>query len=168
VKIYAGVGSRETPAPVLNGMENLGYRLAKAGWTLRSGAAPGADSAFERGAVRGKGEAEIFLPWNGFQGRQDGIVPATWETAMAMAKEFHPNWPACTPGARKLHARNCFQVLGLTLDDPVDCVICWTKDGRGGGGTGQALRIAGSRGIPIYDLGANGVTLYTIVEVLGL
>lgn len=31
-------------------------------------------------------------------------------------------------------------------------VICWTKEGKRGGGTGQALRIAQHFYIPIFDL----------------
>ena len=52
--------------------------------------------------------------------------------------------------------RNGCQVLGLNLDDPVDAVVCWTKDGKGGGGTGQAIRIAKSRNIPIFDIAIPG------------
>lgn len=38
------------------------------------------------------------------------------------------------------------------MTDPVDFVVCWTKEAKGGGGTGQALRIARDRGIAVYDL----------------
>lgn len=31
--------------------------------------------------------------------------------------------------------------------------ICWTKNGSGQGGTGQALRIAKAYNIPIFDAG---------------
>jgi hypothetical protein len=72
---------------------------------------------------------------------------------MDMAKQFHPAWNRCSPGARKLHARNCFQVMGRDLNSPVDFIICWTRGGLGGGGTGQALRIAKHYNIPVFDLG---------------
>jgi hypothetical protein len=32
-------------------------------------------------------------------------------------------------------------------------VICWTSRGLGGGGTGQAIRIAKAHKIPVFDLG---------------
>jgi hypothetical protein len=32
-------------------------------------------------------------------------------------------------------------------------VICYTPNGQGGGGTGQAIRIARDHGIEIHDLG---------------
>lgn len=52
----------------------------------------------------------------------------------------------------KLHARNCYQVLGADLRTPTQFVICWTPRGSGEGGTGQALRIAKAYNIPIFDL----------------
>lgn len=60
-----------------------------------------------------------------------------------------------------LHARNMHIILGANLDSPVEIVICWTKDGLRSGGTGQALRLAESRDIPIYDLGIPDLLLRT-------
>lgn len=158
---YAGIGSRETPAEVLQEMQRLGANLARKGFVLRSGAAPGADSAFERGCDSAGGDKQIFLPWPGFADRpiEPGRVFAgVGPNALALAELHHPNWTACSRAARNLHARNGYQVLGRKLDDPVAFVICWTKDGKGGGGTGQALRIATANHIPIIDLGgAHGI-----------
>ncbi len=47
---YTGIGSRSTPEAIQKIMTELAYELGKSGWTLRSGCAPGADSAFEFGA----------------------------------------------------------------------------------------------------------------------
>ena len=44
---YAGIGSRRTPGPALNAMRATAERLATLGYTMRSGHAPGADTAFE-------------------------------------------------------------------------------------------------------------------------
>lgn len=140
-RTYAGIGSRETPADVLQLMYELGAWLARQGYTLRSGGAEGADSAFEQGALSVAGaRAEIFTP-----------MDATPE-ALRLASEIHPNWNACTSYARKLHARNCFQVLGRTLDDPVTFVVCWTRGGQPVGGTATAIRLAERNGIPIFNL----------------
>jgi hypothetical protein len=49
-------------------------------------------------------------------------------------------------------ARNAYQVLSTTLEDPVDFVICWTKGGKLVGGTAQAMKIAMDFGVPIYNL----------------
>ena len=151
---YAGIGSRETPSNILKLMTTIGVKLAPT-HTLRSGGAGGADSAFEMGVDSVRGPKQIFIPWSGFAGRmpQRGVVFAgVGPNAMELAERFHPAWYRCSPGARKLHARNGYQVLGPRLDEPVDFVICWTPLARGSGGTGQAIRIARSRGIPIHDL----------------
>ena len=39
------------------------------------------------------------------------------------------------------------------MNTPSDFVICWTKGGKGQGGTGQALRLARDYNIPIFDCG---------------
>lgn len=162
MKTYAGIGSRETPDDVLALMESLGLRLARDGWTLRSGGAPGADSAFERGAMRGMDQEllepwpEIYLPWPNFNGRPDGPdrVVAQQE-AFEIASRHHPAWFRLSRGAKMLHARNVHQVLGPNVAEPTPSkfVLCWTKGGKGGGGTGQAIRVAGVYGVPVYDLG---------------
>lgn len=135
-KAYAGIGSRETPTDVMHQMGNIASYLAGLGFTLRSGGAGGADTAFELRATK----KEIFRPHH-----------ATAE-AMELASRFHPAWHRCSDYAQRLHARNGFQVLGADLTSPSAFVVCWTKDGKASGGTGQALRIAEHYGIPIFNL----------------
>lgn len=149
--IYAGIGSRETPAEVLNAMRRVGARLAAGGWILRSGAAAGADTAFEVGCDSEDGFKEIYLPWPGFENHPGPFHPLT-QAAFELAATYHPKWESCGPLARCMHARNGYQVLGADLETPADCVICWTADGHASGGTGQALRIARARGIPAFNL----------------
>lgn len=152
---YAGIGSRQTPQECMEIMFEIAQQMAPT-WTLRSGAAHGADTAFYEGAMAGKGQCEIFLPWNGFNGftasNKGFYVPTFQGQTMDIAKHFHPNWDACSPAAKKMHGRNVCQVAGLDLNTKTDLVICWTKDGKRGGGTGQALRIAEYLEIPIFDL----------------
>ena len=66
MKYYAGIGSRETPNDICLYMTTIAKKLAKLGYTCNSGGADGADSAFERGAVINR---QIFLPWDGFNGK---------------------------------------------------------------------------------------------------
>ena len=63
---YAGIGSRKTPVHILSKMRRVAERLEVRGYTLRSGGADGADTAFEEGCKR----KEIFLPQPGFNGRE--------------------------------------------------------------------------------------------------
>jgi len=49
VRFYTGVGSRETPTRVMDVMTLVSSALAGLGYTLRSGASAGADSALENG-----------------------------------------------------------------------------------------------------------------------
>lgn len=154
---YAGIGSRETPEPVLTLMSRIAYDLAQRNWCLRSGAAQGADKAFEHGCNAAGGQKEIYIPWTGFDGRNQREIVLdrlpNVQQAYNLAERMHPAWNRCSQGARKLHTRNIYQVLGRDLESPVKVVICWTKGGLGEGGTGQALRLAETLGIEIHDLG---------------
>lgn len=161
---YAGIGSRETPFEIQGEMIKLAEELAKKGYTLRSGAAEGADKAFEEGA---KEKKEIF-PGNKSAGKIEHSIAA----------EIHPNWEGMLESARNkaekkgkdpeaaaayvanLMARNTNQIFGAKLDTPVDFVVAWTPDGATNymqrsiktGGTGQAIDMASRKGIPVINL----------------
>ena len=180
-RYYAGIGSRETPPEIRLLMIAAAQKLCRQGWWLRSGGAEGADTAFEEGvdSVNPK-QKEIWLPWDGFNGRyyEDGDG---WQFRigsdrdMDEAKAFHPAWHRLSQGGRKLQARNVAQILGGWVqpvpspDDPDPdfgggaydayragptslMVVCWTKDGKASGGTGQAIRIAQAHGVPVRNL----------------
>lgn len=159
---YAGIGSRETPVEIIGLMRDVAFRLAWRGWVLRSGAAQGADTAFEDGAFSAYFNSgrvpkpEIYLPWIGFEGRRPTVTKRCepQPEAFEIAKQFHPKWDELTQGAQKLHARNVHQILGPDVTEMrlSQFVLCWTKNGAGGGGTGQALRIARHYDVPIFDL----------------
>lgn len=146
-RFYTGIGSRETPFPILRLMTRIAKRMATSGYILRSGGAKGADTAFEKGAGDQK---EIYLPYLGFNGSDSTLLPT--DEAFEMAAKFHPAWHNCNESARQFHARNCHQVLGHDLKTPTTLVICWTQAGLQGGGTGQAMRIADAHGIRIDNL----------------
>jgi hypothetical protein len=163
---YAGTGSRETPCDVLELIESIAARLARQGWTLRTGMSPGADQAFYRGARDGCGGVELYLPWPDFEagarlggdGEEVHVLPRPSEDAYELAARFHPSWEGLSAGARHLLARDGHQVLGADLATPVKFVVCWTPDGSldgtgpRAGGTGQALRIAHHDGIGVLNL----------------
>ena len=153
---YTGVGSRTTPVNVMVTMTHTALLLRKRFYKLRSGGAEGADSAFEAGA---NGLMEIFLPYKRFNGRianNDQYINASVQPdffkALAIAEDIHPAWNACNDAARKLHARNCMQVLGRDLQTPSDFLICWTPDGREKNGTRTAIVLSERNNIPVYNL----------------
>ena len=176
MKFYAGVGSRKTPAEILDMMRFIAGLLADEGWTLRSGGADGADTAFEDGARLASGPVRIYLPADGFNGHQAdtdrGVLAPKQAWALEAAAVAHPNWDACSMFAKRAHTRNVHQVLGHEQYIGPDrtivpmerrksaFVLCWTPDGavvprectQETGGTGQAIRIAFRAGVPVFNL----------------
>jgi hypothetical protein len=146
---YAGIGSRKVPIDQQRMMTDFAKFACEHDWILRSGAAPGADQAFEQGAGDQK---EIFTA--------NSNVP---ESAFEIAAEVHPAWNACSAYAKRLHARNVMQILGQNLDAPVRFVLCWTPDGcedhfkrtMNTGGTGQAISVASLLNIPVFNMRIN-------------
>lgn len=165
-RIYAGIGSRETPPEILEDMVTIATIAGRDGWCLRSGGADGADSAFEHGAVLGNGARHIFLPWAEFNNRTSPRNSPP-DVAFEMASHVHVRWPALRPGARSLIARNMQQILGDEEGFGMfksKCVICWTPDGcdtaekytAKTGGTGSAIFLASTLNIPIFNLKNKG------------
>ena len=149
-KYYAGVGSRDTPIDVLMRMRDYARILDGRGHILRTGGASGADTAFAQGTR--PDHRVVYLPWKGYNDR-DGIVVGEDERLRQIAERYHPAWHNCRSSVRALHTRNVPIVLGHT--EPVilsHFLLCWTPGYLGGGGTGQAIRIARAYGVPVYDL----------------
>lgn len=151
-RYYAGIGSRETPKEIIDIMIQIAESLGKMGVVLRSGAAEGADSAFELGCDKVNGLKEIYLPWNGFQNSKSTLVVKD-PKAFEFVEKYHPGFSRLSQGALKLQARNSHQVLGWDLKSPSDFIVCYTPKGKRSGGTGQALRMAEDYSIPIFDCG---------------
>lgn len=150
-KYYAGIGARQTPIWATNIMNALAIKLEQDGFILRSGGAEGADSAFERGAKT----KQIFRPEHA---TPDSIIHA---------EQFHPNWDGLNDYVKRLHARNSQIILGEDLNSPVKFAICWTKDGRIVGGTGQAIKVCKHHGIPVFNI-AVPETLERFKNYLGI
>lgn len=167
MKWYAGVGSRETPPVVAAMMKEQAAKLESLGYVLRSGGADGADLAFESGCTR----KEIFLPWEGFNGNPSPLsyIP---DWCYQIASLYHPGWRHLKQGAQSLMARNVQQVLGQNeYSENSRFVLCWTPDGvettttNLTGGTGQAIRIAVSYGIPVINM-KNADWLHKLREII--
>lgn len=175
-RYYAGIGSRDTPEEYLDLMRRVGAVLGRAGWTLRSGGASGADTAFEEGALSVNGKRRIYLPKVGFGplprvNDASSLVPdqvlgkLIWEMASELAAQTHPSsgaaWSKMDDFTRRLLTRNMFQVMGDNLQSPVTMVVCYGEKpqfdqiGRCvdvAGGTGQAVRLAAAENIRVHNI----------------
>ena len=172
-RIYAGIGARATPPEVLALMTQLASRMEADGWRLRSGGARGADAAFEAGVSAPENRA-IYLPGQAFNGRaagRGGYVDSTqlpgWQQALETVAQYHPAPDRLSPFAKNLMARNAMQVMGPNMNRPADLVVAYTPGGAVQGGTGQALRMAGTLGIPVRNLGDPEV-LANVMRYLGV
>lgn len=170
MKYYTGIGSRETPKDICNLMEDIAFKLASKDYILRSGAAQGADTAFEDGAKAYAEQvderltlAQIYIPWDSFTVYDEFYKD--WykvldrmqkkKEAEQIASEIHPAWEKCSRGAKLLHTRNVFQVLGTSLNSPSQFLICWAKLDKHGnikGGTRLAWDLAGKYNVPRFNL----------------
>lgn len=166
---YTGIGARKTPGPLINFLEitplsrlrRWGYNLGALKLTLRSGAADGADFAFENGCDKAAGKKEIYLPWKGFNDSDSDLHYIPPEAFEAASDIYGATWKFQKPAVKKLMARNMMQVMGLGLEEPSKFVLCWTEDGcisketrtKETGGSGQAIAYADEMGIPIFNFG---------------
>lgn len=142
---YAGIGARETPLPILKQMTYIASILEKNNFILRSGGADGADKSFEDGVVNLLNK-EIYTVKNMNSCEKINL-------ALSSVKKYHPNPSRLTPYAYALMARNYFQLFGGGFNADISkFIICWTKNGKIVGGTGQALRMAIDNNIHIYNL----------------
>lgn len=159
-KYYAGIGARKTPPYIMSLMTSIASLLEERGYVLRSGGADGADTAFEKG-VELNSNKHIYLPYDGFKHKwvEDNIcykyiskyninyIPAHQSLI------YHPKGFALSSSSQAMMIRNYFQVAGIDNEGWSDFIICWTPEGKDIGGTSQAIRIAKSKSIPVYNLG---------------
>lgn len=162
-KVIAGVGSRETPEFILGEMVSVGAWARNNHIYLRSGHADGADWAFESGSDR---YCITYLPWKGFNSKLRGSNAHLYiledpipRPVLDLVRKYHPAADRLSKGALRLMSRNCYQVLGASLKDPVSAVVCWAKEkprsswpGDCEGGTGFATRMATDLDIPVLNM----------------
>lgn len=159
---YTGIGSRKTPKAILDVMYGLAMKLGVRGYTLRSGGAAGADTAFEDGAISVNAPTEIYTPWLDKRRPDYRQIPLTslskelQAEAKEIAADIHPGWSNIRGSSKAIHARNILQVVGSDLKTLSSFVLCWTPYDDyyrpDAGGTAQACRMAIKSGIPIYNL----------------
>lgn len=165
-RYYTGIGSRKAPLPILKRAQALGKELALKGFIGRSGKAEGMDEAFMKGfGEAGVGRFINYLPYHSFReslisppGCVDisWYLPDVWKEAVIIARDVYgKGWFEITPGARDLHTRNVFQVLGDDLQTPSEFVLYWAEPkGRNAvkGGTNTAFQVAKTHHIKTFNL----------------
>ena len=161
-KIVAGIGTRYPPtddADLNETMRIFCYFAVKMGWHLRSGAAIGMDSWFERLWDNNK---EIFIAKERISGKRHGEGGANFiegpqeVAAFNIMKKIHPMGPKLKGIAKAMHTRNIFQVLGEDLNTPADLIVYYAKFDDDGveikGGTRTAVVLGKQRGINEFNL----------------
>lgn len=163
MRAYAGIGSREITADERKALHKAAEFLRDRGYICYSGNAEGADTAFQEGS---QGECVLFLPWEGFNGYEysyacrGAYVVGDHPEGQASITQYHPSPDALNRGGRALMSRNYFQIMGYDKWPVVDFVVCCATPSREvphvEGGTGQAVRIAVERGIPVINIRTEG------------
>lgn len=161
-KIVAGIGTRHPPtddADLNETMRVFCYFAVKMGWHLRSGAAIGMDSWFERLWDNNK---EIFIAKERISGKRHGYDGANFVegplevAAFNIMKHIHPKGSKLKGIAKAMHTRNIFQILGEDLNTPVDLIVYYAKfDDEGAeitDGTRTAVVLGKQRGINEFNL----------------
>ena len=171
---YTGIGSRETPELILMLMELIAELLCATGFRGRSGAAPGADSAFRRGARRSDRYGDVgfedFLPDHTMFDKEefgwvkpdqeerifDARMFDAYEESVQLALSARGSWNGLGRGGILLHSRNPMQVLGGSLKQPSKFCIFYAKPkGKQGlveGGTNTAVQVALRHNVPVFNL----------------
>lgn len=149
MKLYAGIGPRNTPQSVLAVMKLIAENLEVDGFTLRSGDAAGADRAFQSGTRK----KEIFLAGHKWDAPKDAVVPEFSQEQYDFVAHHYGNYfHNHTPYVQKLFMRNLNILLGANLDTPVNFVLYWHSLRVPDGGTGHAIRMAKALEVPAFNL----------------
>lgn len=166
MKAYTGIGSRTTPVWCRFAMEDIASKMADKGYTLRSGSAQGADSAFEIGCDRVCGAGDIYIPWKGFGTGKENMFKfyhvlsnAKFEEArdVYLSTGIIKNFDDMKQSVQKLHARNYLQVVGHGMKDRLSkvCIffaeVDWVTE-EPTGGTRSAVLLSKHFGVPTYNL----------------
>jgi len=164
--IYTGIGARDVPDDIGQLQIQIAEAMALKGYKLRSGAADGSDHKFETGCLNVKGVGEIYLPWDGFKGK-DRLIPTDnvlyilnhgqeGKAAKILIEsgvcDYIDNVQKAT---YHFFCRNVYQVLGETLDKPSNVVIYYAPEDylqECMGGTRIAVNLARKRGITTKNL----------------
>lgn len=173
--ILTGIGARDCPIYYGEILSRIGlYLSTKYVVTLRSGRAKGSDKIFEDAFHTTNSDFELYSPFqykiritdteNELKEREERIYRYNkdkWSLAISIAEKHHPLFNRLNSNTKRLLTRTTFQILGPSLNNKSDLVICYTKDGvehgslttKDTGGTGTAIRLAETYGVPVFNIG---------------
>lgn len=158
----AFIGTRDlgaVPELLVDAYRQAAIAAARAGSTVVTGAAPGADQLAATLAISHGGSVELVLPWATFEQKwvdwarvHRGVSVVVYDPLnnpehvgwFDSVLRYHPAGRKLVGGAVALHARNYGIVCRAEL------VIALPKSARpdAWGGTGQGIRVARALGIP--------------------
>jgi len=157
------IGSRHITNQEKELLEQISFNLIRKGYVLRSGGADGSDSV-----VNYFNNVEIIIPWDNFNNLyHDGkrIFSLKKLPDQIKAKEramsIHPAADRLSDGAKMLHTRNIYQVIGPQGAAGIksDIVIYCADEGDDGhpkGGTRTAVVYAKQLGILTHNIRTKG------------
>lgn len=158
MKSFAGIGSRQITKEEEKRIAEISAVLSSLGYVCYSGGAEGSDYIFEQSCK----ETIVFIPWNNYKNpfktyiESSNIIVAgnTIEGNESVFK-FHPAPNRLSQGGKKLMCRNYHQIHGMNSLPKVELVVCCAHPDKNfgvKGGTGQAIRVALSENIPIFNI----------------
>lgn len=150
MKTVAIVGTRQPSSEQYEAATKAASALSSVhGVRIATGGAYGIDQAAMDATEPGM--LDVYLPWWMYNRH---IIPAYANITVAneskhvewfeSVEEFHPNPKALSRGARALHARN----FGIVQNARV---VLAFPNSSGEGGTGQSIRLARARQVPVFQ-----------------
>lgn len=158
---YAGIGSRTITPRETAIIKKVAFELSKKDFILFSGNAVGSDIAFQIGS---QGKCVLFLPKQNYNNHQYNVNNSLDHYDLGdselgkKAISLHPNKNSLGKYDIQYMCRNYHQVAGYAKYPPASLVICCAtytiveNKMQVSGGTGQAVRIANSKNIPIINI----------------
>lgn len=154
---YAGIGSRSITKKEEEIIQILAQQMNRYNFYLYSGHAEGSDQVFENATP--SDHSVIFLPWDRFNypfHAKYVYIKGDDPIGIDSVYRYHPAPDKLKRGGLACMSRNYFQIHGdESLGWPrVKFVISCTdeKNGVYSGGTAQAIRIAKSLDIPVFNI----------------
>lgn len=164
----ATIGNRNLSFDAILLCNHIGFALAENDYTLVSGNADGADSAFVDGASKVLNhKVEIKLPWKSFNAnklKSTYVVGDVYPNEYAiLAESLCPNWKSFTYPVKQLFIRN----VAIVKETRFVLAMFANEENMSSkhGGTIFALKIANKYNIPYLKLNPNSnISISDILE----